>query len=238
MELVVANPSSATDDSLKNTFQTLFTKRSHNSKVLSPEDTCQRLLRSMENDRRAMHFLLKQFLVQSRNQGQHSGELVRAYEAIQREIEGLKRTINTEKIQQDKTIAELQHRVQAAQQKVQEQQQILNEKDMQVNQLRHYLSQDRAVLVPSSSNSYGSNGSRRSHGSSATPPIHGFLLPKQARVHNACGGSPAQNNSDAHSIVTPIVAPYQHRRNSLPLFSSQNRSPYGRSTSSFRGMHR
>jgi TolA-binding protein len=204
MELVVADPSTATEETLKNTFQTIFTKFSSSSNSLSHQEMCTRLLKSFDNERRTMRFLLKQFVVDASCRGQRSGGIARDLDQIKKEYTTLKQASSSQRIQLEQTIADLQHRVQALNGTVQELQKKLDEKDIQITQFRQLYAAEGMARVPSSSHSGGSGGKRggggaavmypQHHGngfsrpvvsssSAATPPppLQGFVLQKQAR---------------------------------------------------------
>lgn len=112
MELVVADPSTATQESTKNTFQTMFTKFSTSSKSLSYQEMCTRFIRSMDDCHRAARFLMKQFVSDSNNQGQRSGDMGRAYEKIKEENTQLKQAANTKDIRYQQMESNYQNRVQ------------------------------------------------------------------------------------------------------------------------------
>jgi hydroxylamine reductase (hybrid-cluster protein) len=112
MELVVADPSSASHETTKNSFQMLFTKNSASAKQLSQQEMCQRLLRNMDDNRRAARFLMKQFVVDSSTQASQSGNMGRAYEKLQEDFTQLKQATNSARLQADQTVADLQNRVQ------------------------------------------------------------------------------------------------------------------------------
>ena len=62
MELVVAEPSSATEEALKYSFQSVFTKFTSNATSISQQELCSRFLKNFDNERRVARFLLKQFV--------------------------------------------------------------------------------------------------------------------------------------------------------------------------------
>lgn len=135
LELVVANSSSSAD-SLKHSFQELFTKVSPRASVLTQEDVCSRLMTSWQNEQRKAKFLLKQFLIDSKSTGRNSGDLVRAYEESKQQLTQLKGALHTQKLEGDQTIADLQHRLQALETTAQGQRAKINERDRQLEQLR------------------------------------------------------------------------------------------------------
>lgn len=189
MELVVADPSSATEESLKNTFQTMFTKYSSSSNVLSHQEMCSRLLKSFDDDRRTVRFLLKQFVLESKTTGRQSGSIERAYEELKAEYTHMKQAASSQRIQTEQVIADLRHRVQALTGTVQEQLKKIDEKDKQINQFRRMYAADGMGQVPGSSHSNGSGGRRNSpYGTGShermeplAPPMPGFVIRKQAQ---------------------------------------------------------
>ena len=189
MELVVADPSSATEETLKNTFQTIFTKYSPSSNVLGYQEMCSRLMKSFDDDRRAVRFLLKQFVLESKSAGRQSGSIERAYEDLKAEYTHMKQATSSQRIQTEQVIADLRHRVQALTGTVQEQQKKIDEKDNQISQFRRMCSTDGTGRISSSSHSGGSssgqNIARRSqdHSGSPAPPMPGFMMRKQADEH-------------------------------------------------------
>jgi hypothetical protein len=112
MELVVADPSAATQETTKGAFQSLFTKSSTQAQQLSTQEMCQRLLRSMDDNRRAAHFLMKQFVVDSSTRNQRSGDVGRAYEKLREDFTQFKQATNSSRIESEQAIAHLQNRVQ------------------------------------------------------------------------------------------------------------------------------
>lgn len=177
---------------------------------------CLRVLKALENDRRVLRFLLKQFVLESKASSQKSGSIGRAYESAQQEITHLKQTISTQKIQQDQLITDLENRLQSLQGK-------LEEKETQVRQFRQMCSGDNIALVPNSSHSYGSNGSRGSglqgyestgsRGSGGVPPMQAFRVQKQAQERekaarlDKCVRSSGPLRRRLAPDVTPIVPP-------------------------------
>ena len=231
MELVVADPSSATEETLKNTFQTIFTKYSSSSKVLAYQEMCSRLMKSFDDDRRAVRFLLKQFVLESKSAGRQSGSIERAYEDLKAEFTHMKQATSSQRIQTEQVIADLRHRVQALTGTVQEQQKKIDEKDNQINQFRRMYSSDSAGRIPGSSNGSAS-GSGTNRSDFQAPPMPGFVIQKQAEEHAkekalyeisrsrgppnvpVQGGNSRQSygkyaagSSDADSIITPIQVP-------------------------------
>jgi hypothetical protein len=237
MELVVADPSSATEETLKNTFQTIFTKYSPTSKVLGYQEMCSRLMKSFDDDRRAVRFLLKQFVLESKSAGRQSGSIERAFEDLKAEYTHMKQATSSQRIQTEQVIADLRHRVQALTGTVQEQQKKIDEKDNQISQFRRMCSSEGMRRIPGSSHSGGSGGGqsnvRHSHirGDSPAPPMPGFVMQKHADEHakekalyeitrrgppnmTLEGGNGRQSydkyierSSDIDSVITPIQVP-------------------------------
>lgn len=189
MELVVADPSAATGGTLKNTFQSLFTKFGSDTNAISQQEICTRLLKSMDDDRRALRFLLKQYVLQGKMAGRQSGTSDRTIEELKSENTQLKQSSSSQRIQTDQVIADLRHRLQAATGTVQELQKKVEEKDTQIMQFRQLVSSssDRAVRIPGSSHSHGSGSGRiplqpaHHNNASPAPPMPGYILQEQAR---------------------------------------------------------
>lgn len=199
MELVIADPSASTTEAVKNSFQTIFTKCTKSSNAISHQEMCQRLLKNLDIDRRAVRFLMKQFVNDVNNQGQKSGNIGRAYEVLKQENTQLKQASSSQRLQMEQTIADLQHRVQALNGTVQGQQQKLQDKDKQLTRFRELYEADGMARIPSSSHSQSSGG-KRGHSNMvnssshhhqqhqqqqeqqhAQPPMQGFVMQKQAR---------------------------------------------------------
>jgi hypothetical protein len=194
MELVIADPSASTTETVKNSFQTIFTKCTKSSNAISHQEMCQRLLKNLDIDRRAVRFLMKQFVNDVSNQGQRSGNIGRAYEVLKQENTQLKQASSSQRLQMEQTIADLQHRVQALNGTVQGQQQKLQDKDKQLMRFRELYQADGMARIPSSSHSQSSGG-KRGHNvvnssnhhqqhqeqQHAQPPMQGFVMQKQAR---------------------------------------------------------
>jgi hypothetical protein len=204
MELVIADPSASTTEAVKNSFQTIFTKCTKSSNAISHQEMCQRLLKNLDIDRRAVRFLMKQFVNDVNNQGQKSGNIGRAYEVLKQENTQLKQASSSQRLQMEQTIADLQHRVQALNGTVQAlngtvqgQQNKLQDKDKQLTRFRELYEADGMARIPSSSHSQSSGGKRghsnmvnsSSHHQQqqeqqqqhAQPPMQGFVMQKQAR---------------------------------------------------------
>jgi hypothetical protein len=233
MELVVADPSSATEETLKNTFQTMFTKYSSASNIIGHHELCSRLLKSFDDDRRAVRFLLKQFVLENKTAGRKSGSIGRAYEELQAEYTHLKQAASSQRIQTEQTIADLRHRVQALTGTVQEQQKKIDEKNIQIDKFRHLYAKEGNVAIPGSSHSNSSGGGRQSSlniigsGGTSAPPMQGFVIQKQARERakeqaleeitrsrGPVNGSERQSltnhmggTSEIDSVITPIQVP-------------------------------
>jgi hypothetical protein len=237
LELVVADPSPATEETLKNTFQTMFTKYSSASNVLGHQEMCSRLMKSFDDDRRAVRFLLKQFVLESKSAGRQSGSIERAYEELKKEYTHMKQAVSSQRIQTEQAIVDLRHRVQALTGTVQEQQKKIDEKDKQISQFQRMCGEGLGRGL-SSSNSLGSGSGRdnvhssRDRGTSPAPPMPGFVIRKQAQEHakeqalhdisrsrgppNISGedgksrpslGKYSVGASDMNSIITPIQVP-------------------------------
>jgi hypothetical protein len=237
MELVIADPSASTTEAVKNSFQTIFTKCTKSSNAISHQEMCQRLLKNLDIDRRAVRFLMKQFVNDVNNQGQKSGNIGRAYEVLKQENTQLKQASSSQRLQMEQTIADLQHRVQALNGTVQGQQQKLQDKDKQLSRFRELYEADGMARIPSSSHSQSSGGKRgHSHmvnsSSShhhhhqqhqqqqeqqhAQPPMQSFVMQKEARERakeqamgefTRRGPVAARPMTNESSLLTPMQLP-------------------------------
>jgi hypothetical protein len=225
MELCVADPSSATQETTKNTFQNILTKFSGGSKKLSHQEMCSRLLKNLDNDRRAVRFLLKQFVFDCTNQESKTGSMGRAFEQLKQEFTQLKQQSSSQRIQYEQTVADLQHRVQALTGTVQEQQKKLEGKENQIAQFRQLYATDGMSRLPSSSHSTGSGKRGRSseHALSSSqglrnteqqPLMHNFAMQKQARERvkeqeRRTRAPPFASTAAPESLITPIQLPHR-----------------------------
>jgi hypothetical protein len=230
MELVIADPATSANETVKNSFQTIFTKCTKSSNAISHSEMCQRLLKNLDTDRRAVRFLMKQFVNDVNNQGQRSGNVVRAFESLKKEHTQLKQASSSQRLQMEQTIADLQHRVQALNGTVQEQQKKVQDKDKQLTQFRELYQAEGMARVPSSSHSQSSGGKRGGSSHMAShhhqqqqqqqqqqPPMQGFVMQKHARERAKeqaqgeftrgkgpiIGGRPRTNES----LMTPMQLP-------------------------------
>lgn len=146
-------------------------------------------MKSFDDDRRAVRFLLKQFVLESKSAGRQTGSIERAYAELKAEFTQMKQATSSQRIQTEQVIADLRHRVQALTGTVQEQQKKIDEKDNQINQFRRMCSSDGTSRIPGRSSSSGSTGDRNSvppnhdHRGSPAPPMAGFVMRKQAEEH-------------------------------------------------------
>ena len=236
-EVVVADPSTATEDSMKNAFQTLFTKYSATSNDVSFQEMCTRLLRSHDDHRRTLRFLLKQFAACNMLLAQRTGSMGCAYQKLQEEHTKMQQAVNSQRIQSEQTIGDLQHRLQALTATIQERQQKLDEKDKQIQQFRSLYAADGERCMPSirhavpgSSYSAGSGSQGRY---APPPPMQSFAenkkrkeMAKQAnlvemtRSRSVMGPMSDQqqmrqyhhpSSSSVDSAITPIVPPPKHQ---------------------------
>ena len=183
LELVVADASSSQQDSsgsIKSAFQGMFTKLSSNSRIVSHKDMCSRVLKSLDDNRRTVRFLLKQFVRETNTKGQHSGDLGRENARLQQELTQLKQSMNSERINHQKTTADLQHRMQALQSTNESLQVDLKKKEEQVAQYRGIFAAEGQARMPSSSHSGSSGGGKRGQPSPGLPPMQGFVQQRQA----------------------------------------------------------
>jgi hypothetical protein len=234
MELVIADPSASTTEAVKNNFQTIFTKCTKSNNAISHQEMCQRLLKNLDIDRRAVRFLMKQFVNDVNNQGQKSGSIGRAYEVLKQENTQLKQASSSQRLQMEQTIADLQHRVQALNGTVQGQQKKLSDKDKQLTRFRELYEADGMARIPSSSHSQSSGG-KRGHSNMvnsssrhqqqqhqqqeqqhAQPPMQGFVMQKQARERakeqalgefTRRGPVVARPMTNESSLLTPMQLP-------------------------------
>jgi hypothetical protein len=233
-EVVVADPSTATEDSMKNAFQTLFTKYSANSNEVSFQEMCTRLLRSHDDHRRTLRFLLKQFSACNMLLAQRTSNMGCAYQKLQEEHTKMQQAVNSQRIQSEQTIGDLQHRLQALTATIQERQQKLDEKDKQIQQFRSLYAADGERRMPSirhavPGSSYSAGSS--SQGRYAPPPMQSFAenkkrretakqanLVEMTRSRNVMGPLSDQqqmrqypSEASVDSAITPIVPPPKHQ---------------------------
>jgi hypothetical protein len=176
MELVVADPSTATNSNNTN-FQSLFTKQNANSGSLAFQDICMRLLKQNDDLRSGTKFVLKQFMLESSQVGQRSFQMLRTLEVLKQENTTLKQAHNSQKIRMEQAIEDLQQKLASAQKK-------LEEKDRQLMQFR----QLHNTMTPASPRGNGrpsSSEPRRVSGEgqqqrSMEPPLKGFMMQKEA----------------------------------------------------------
>lgn len=212
LELVVSNPSAASQETLKNTFQTIFTKFSSQATTVSHREMCVRILKSMDDSRRAIKFLMKQFVHSTSAEGQRSGNLGNECAQLQQEIARLKQASNSERITYEQAVNDLKTRVegmngniQGLQRQVQQQQLTIRERetqirerDTQVAQFREMFAAEGQARVPSSRGSTGSShsggGGRRGRGpvighsqqqGGGVPPMQGFVQQREVDKRNA-----------------------------------------------------
>lgn len=181
LELVIADSSSQQDSSssLKSTFQGMFTKLSSSSRTISHKDMCARVLKSLDDNRRAVRFLLKQFVRETNSTGQRSGDLGRQNAQLQQELTEIKQSMNSERINHQKTTADLQHRMQALQSTNESLQTDIKKKEEQIAQYRCIFAAEGQARMPSSSHSSG--GGKRGQPSPGLPPMQGFVQQRQAQ---------------------------------------------------------
>lgn len=181
MELVVADPSTATSSNNAN-FQSLFTKQNPNSGSLAFQDICMRLLKQNDDLRSGTKFVLKQFMLESGQMGQRSFQMLRTLEALKQENTTLKQAHNSQRIRMEQAVEDLQQKLTSAQKK-------LEEKDRQLMQFR----QLHNTMTPQSPRGNGggrpsSVESRRVSGGEGQqqrsmnmePPLKGFMMQKEA----------------------------------------------------------
>jgi len=185
MELVIADPpNAATVTNTKTSlFQSLFTKQTDQSRVLSFQDLCARALRLQDDTRAGTKFLMKQFLIETSKQSQRFSQLLQALEGLKQEFTALKQTHNTSKIRYEATIEKLQTQLSSANKK-------LEEKDRQLYQFRKL----HDSMTPASPNDHvhssriSEEPRRVSTGHSAhvvpgsrqqAPPLRGFMIQKE-----------------------------------------------------------
>jgi regulator of replication initiation timing len=115
IELVVANPPGANENSLKSSFQSVFTKINPNSTFLTHQEMCTRLIKSLDDVKRTTRFLLRQTFMESHAVGQQSGNSARVNEHLQQENEKLKQELANSRLERQQTAAETQRQMQALQ---------------------------------------------------------------------------------------------------------------------------
>lgn len=157
----------------------------------------------MENEDRIMRFMLRQLVVDSRRNGQHSEDLVHAQELAEEEVAQLKQAMNTQKIQNERIIEDLQRKVQALELLDQEQRNNISVLDTQLHQLSQLQDCDQNSLCKET---------RRTQRSVNVPPVHGFETMEQSRGRS----STRPSSEPTMSFATPAVGPpyQQHPRSS------------------------
>jgi len=248
MELSISDPSTASNESLKTTFQTMFTKYSSNSHAVSHTEMCARALKALDDDRRAVRFLLKQFVKESSMEGRRSGDLGQENSHLRKEVARLKQASSSERTNYEQTLNEMKSRIQGLNSTVQKQQHKIQQQDLMIRERSNQVTQYREMFssgsrVPPSSHSTGSGsgggGSRGRMGS--TPPMqHRFT---EHHRNSLASGSPHQphhhrgsnNNGEVpmSSVgVSPVQIPHSSLGNgSAPPFSRNGggQPPFSRS---------
>jgi hypothetical protein len=246
MELCIADPTPASLDSSKNSFQDMMTKYKQGSPMLTHGDMCSRILHSHDDHRRKVKFLFRQLVNDVRTLGHRSSNMARINENLTQELTQVKQAASGQRIQYDQTIADLQNRLSAMTVAVQE-------KDKQITQFRQHYAAEGMARLPSSSASIGSygsnsNGGRRTRARNTDmttmgppifhhhhqeqqqqpppPPLQGFVQQKEAREHAKAQAlvqmsrgpfQPMNNNSNINT-----VAPNHHMNSSSMSGSSSN----------------
>ena len=234
-EIVVADPpSTSKKDRVKGAFQAIFVKSSAASNELMFEEICNRVLHRNKDRRRTLRFVMKQFVLSNMGLTQRMGSMGCGYQKLQQEHTKLQQTVNNQRLQQEKLIADLQHRVQSLTTSNQDLQAKVDEKDRQIQQFRSLYAEDGERRVPSihhaipgSSHSTGSS----SQGRNAPPPpmqrvVDNKMRQEQTRHANLDAMTRSRNVLGPHSqkqqyhfsssasvdsVITPIVPPPQYQ---------------------------
>lgn len=227
LELCIAAEETPTDQS-KATLQTLVTKlpNSPTTKGMAYQEVCQRLIRQLEVDKRAVRFVLKQFCYDTRNQESQSGNLNRAYAELQEEFTQFQQKNASERLKNDQAINDLQLKSQTLSKQ-------LEEANTQLEQFRQYHAAQGMARLPSSAHSHSSAGSV-----GKTPPMSSFLQ-KQAREKVARENAGRQSRNPLGNLpnmpghITPMqVPPSNHSRGPNTFsFSNSGRHSMGHSSS-------
>jgi hypothetical protein len=225
MELVVADPSATTSSTRTSTFQSLFTKQNAASRALPFQDLCARVLKQQDDGRAGTKYLMKQFLVETKQQAQRFQQLYRAFEGLKQEHTALKQSTNTQKVRYEKAIDSMQQQLASASKK-------LEEKDRQLYQFRklhgsmtpespsrggggdgarrvstgsdsrHSQQQPAATMVPPGSRMQQPHPHH--HQQQQPPPMQGFMIQKEAHERAR------QRALEAPHQRTPVLG---HRNN-------------------------
>jgi hypothetical protein len=238
IQLAIANtPPVSGPETIKTTFQTMFTKVSPTSAELTQQDMCHRVMKHIEDGKRATRFLMKQFMVHAKTASQQTGNLGRAYHQIKHQFMQLQQS-------SQQTIAELQDENANLRS-------MMAEKDDQLKKFRDCYARDGLQRIPPSAHSTGSHSSRGSRGSNSdagqqhhhhqrsqqtappptTPPLQAYILQQQvrgrekerAKEYNAVLAAQRRNTihgPDIDSVITPIVPPPSSRHSVRPLVNA------------------
>ena len=90
MELCIADPTPASLDASKNSFQDMLTKYKQGSPMLTHGDMCMRILKSHDDHGRKVKFLMKQLVNDVRAHGHRSGNMARMNEKLTQELTQVK----------------------------------------------------------------------------------------------------------------------------------------------------
>ena len=181
MELVVADPSSSSNKT--SNYQALFTKQNGAAPSLSFQDLCSKLLKQNDDIRAGTKFLMKQFLMDTSRQGQRSGHIARVLEALKQEHTKLKQAHNSQRLQYEKALENLQQQLASMQKK-------MEEKERQLMQFRSL--HETMTPVDDAQCDSKSNGPRRVSGEGmkqsrvqelplSQPPMKGFMIQREAQ---------------------------------------------------------
>lgn len=184
---------------MKSTLQTLFTKCSSTSNAVSHYEMCQRLLQSLDNDKRVARFLLKQFVMDSKNSGKQLYTVQRAYQKLQQEHTKVQQSVSSERMQSERIRNDLQNRVTALSGTIQEMKQQLHEKEQLIVQFRQMYEKDGLERLPQSQHHTSSNHSVTT--TSSTTQHHPERHHQHQHPLHSMHPPPLQHHEYPHSVV-------------------------------------
>jgi len=137
--------------------QYLMTKFSSKNSALSHQEMCSRLLKQLDNDRRSVRFMLKQFVFENGSRTKNSGDAEREIRVLKQENTALKKELHTMRIQTQHEVEEMKRAFEAVRNEK-------NEQKEQNQQLRKLLAAGRTSSrsIRSGSSAGGERGPRYS----------------------------------------------------------------------------
>jgi hypothetical protein len=213
IELVVANAPGANESSLKNSFQSVFTKINSNSTFLTHQEMCTRLIKNLDDVKRTTRFLLRQTFMESQAVGQQSGNSARVVEHLQQELEKVKQENGNLRLERQQTAAETQRQMQALQTTV-------KSRDDTIRQLRDMLAAREASRSPA--NAYANNNNSSNN----------FAFAAEAGInHRGIGSRSNDGGSLGSGMNQPVpnfvrVPPTNHASSHAQRGASQPSGPF------------